>query len=550
MHSAVLIMQPRHLKRQNEDKKSRILVLSWQRMSRIEAALRAIQNFVFMMLLACGLLASYVAPSATPSPAGQTSSSGAPSTKDSIISPSPVMLPPSSSVAQSITIQGRTLAYHATAGALPVRNVEGRVIAQVVYTSFVLDRRAAAKRPITFAFGGGPGASTGSLVLALGPKRAQAGVQGDTPSTSLDIKDNPGTWLEFTDLVFIDPVGTGFSRSFDSEELTAQTFYGVEQDVHYLSAVIYDWLKTQERMQSPKYILGESYGGFRAPRIVQELDDWDGVGISGLILISPILDFNVPAPSGESRETLSPMSWAVDLPSMAASNYERQGMTLTRELMRSVEEYALGDYLTTLLKGTSDSDAFDRMVQHVAAFTGMPESRVRDLGGRLEQGVFLREAQRSARLIGSRYDINWTTQDPFPWSNDSRGEDIVLQTFTVDSGGMTDLLTRTIGWKAPGLYRPYNPTISAKWSGLDKNTESLTALRNVLALDSSLKVLIAHGYTDLSCSYLMSKIAVDQVPTALKRDRLTLQVYAGGHMFYDRPASGLAFRAAAAQLYP
>src|SRR6202046_5349601 len=123
-----------------------------------------------------------------------------------------------------------------------------------------------AGRPVTFAFNGGPGASSVYLNLgAIGPKRIQFGAQGDSPSDPIRLHDNPGTWLDFTDLVFIDPVGTGYSRSLVKQDETDKKFFTIKTDIAYLSRIVYDWLVKNGRMQSPKYVVGESYGGYRAP---------------------------------------------------------------------------------------------------------------------------------------------------------------------------------------------------------------------------------------------------------------------------------------------
>jgi carboxypeptidase C (cathepsin A) len=466
-------------------------------------------------------------------------------------------LPPEAGVNQSIAFQGRTLKYRASAGAIPVYDEAGSLIADVAYTSFILDGQPTSRRPVTFIFGGGPGAAAGSLIFGLGPRRVREGTQGDAASTPIDTTDNASTWLEFTDLVFVDPVGTGFSRSFASREAAAREFYGIEQDAHYLSGVIYDWLKAKERLHSPIYVTGESYGGFRAPRVTLALEESRGVGVTGLILISPLLDFDVKTATGVSRETLSPMQFAVDLPSMAAANYERQGKTLSPELMHEVEEYSRGEYVTALLKGVSDPDGFDQMIKRVATYTGIDETLVRQAGGRLEQEFFLRELFRSSGGFASRYDINWVAKDPYPWAASSY-EDMVFSILTIEAEVTSDFVTRVLGWKAQGTYRSHNQDIYPQWTGPSfsawtsgkSNMESLSPLRHLLARDSNFKLLIAHGYTDLACSYMMSRLAVDQIPNDIRDHRVLLRMYPGGHMFYEREASGRAFMEDAATIYP
>ena len=178
--------------------------------------------------------------------------------------------PAPKSVRQSTTISGHRLDYTATVGSLPVKDAKGKTIGEVVYTAYTVPGRAAPDRPVTFAFNGGPGASSVFLNLgAIGPKKVRFGDAGDTPSDLAVLKDNENSWLDFTDLVFIDPVGTGFSRTRVNEEETKKAFFKSDEDIHYLSRIVYDWLLANKRMTSRKYLVGESYGGYRVPRSCQ-----------------------------------------------------------------------------------------------------------------------------------------------------------------------------------------------------------------------------------------------------------------------------------------
>ncbi|MGH8320056.1 MAG: S10 family peptidase [Steroidobacteraceae bacterium] len=460
----------------------------------------------------------------------------------------PIRFPPGVSVPQTVRVGGKLLRYRANAGWLPVLNRASHVIAEMSYVSFTLDGQNGARRPVTFALNGGPGSASAGLALGIGPKTITMGVQGTGPSSPLDWHDNPATWLPFTDLVFLDPVGTGYSRSLLSPKRTARAFYGTAQDVNYLSRVIFDWLKLNGRMDSPKYLVGESYGGFRTPMMVENLA-FRGVGICGLILVSPYLDMSIETATGVATESLSPMSYVIDLPSMAAANYEREGKTLTPELMRGVEEYALGPYVTALLEGTSDPVGFERMVKRVAQYTGMPEATVRKLGGRLSQSVFLRDVFRNDGRIGSRYDIDWTSPDPYPWSEEPKGEDMVISQLSLEGAAITDFTGRVLGWTPPEQYWNFNPKIPAEWDFGPRSpqtlapaaTQSFGAIRRSLALDPHFSVLMANGYTDLACPFMMSRLAAYQIPPAVKGNRLELKVYPGGHEFYSRPRSALAF---------
>ena len=197
-------------------------------------------------------------------------------------------LPPDAHVPQSMTLDGKTLRYTVTVGSLPVRDKDGKESGDVVFTAYTVDGE---NRPVTFAFNGGPGASSVYLNFgAIGPKHLRAGNEGDSPSDPTTLTDNPGTWLDFTDLVFIDPIGTGFSRSLLPEAETKKLFYSTTPDIEYLSRTVYDWLLKNNRLASKKYLVGESYGGFRGPRITYYLQSQLGVAMNGVVLVSPYLN--------------------------------------------------------------------------------------------------------------------------------------------------------------------------------------------------------------------------------------------------------------------
>ena len=243
-------------------------------------------------------------------------------------------LPADAHVQQSMQLDGKTLRYTVTVSSLPVRDGDGKIAGEVVVTAYTVE---GADRPVTFALNGGPGASSVYLNFgAIGPKHLQAGNEGDSPSDPTTLSDNPGTWLDFTDLVFIDPVGTGFSRSKVAEAEAKKLFYSTNADIQYLSRVIYDWLVKNDRLSSKKYLVGESYGGFRGPRITQYLQSRLGVALNGVVLVSPYLN-----PTVDDNGDLSPMPWMMTLPSITAAHLERQ-KKLTPEAMADVIAYTRG----------------------------------------------------------------------------------------------------------------------------------------------------------------------------------------------------------------
>ena len=476
-------------------------------------------------------------------PAGPAAEKG----KEAADKPDLAPFPADASIQQTTHVGARTLTYTASVGSLPVRDPDGKKIGEVVFTAYILNGPRDPGRPVTFAFNGGPGAASVYLNLgAIGPKRIQFGAQGDSPSDPVQLHDNPGTWLDFTDLVFIDPVGTGFSRSLVGQEETDKSFFQVQSDIAYLSRIVYDWLSKNGRMASPKYVVGESYGGYRAPAVSHYLQTKMGVGVSGVVMVSPALDER-----GDADPDTSPMSWVATLPSMAAANYERQGKTLTPQLMAEVETYARTDFVTDLLRGRQDQAAVDRIVQRVAAYTGLDAGDVRHMGGRIESRAFLRDLYRDQGKLGSWYDSNVTAFDPYPWAPDQQTGDPILQGILAPTtSAMVDFVTREVGWKVDAHYEALNGAVNEHWEKhWFTSIESASDLRQALAIDPKMKALIVHGYDDLSCPYFQSELVVAQIPTMGSPDRLQVKVYPGGHMFYSRPDSQAALRRDVMALY-
>lgn len=454
-------------------------------------------------------------------------------------------LPADKTIKQSVRVGGRTVSYEATVGTIPVRDAKGKKIAEVVYTSYVVPG-SDPHRPVTFAFNGGPGASSVYLNMgAIGPKRIQFGVDGDAPSDAAVTKDNPNTWLDMSDLVFIDPVGTGFSRSLEDEEHTKKDFYATEADIKYLSRVVYDWLVKHGRLRAPKYVMGESYGGYRAPRIAYELQTRMGVGVNGLVMVSPYLD---PAAIGDG-DALSPLPWMINLPSMTAAHLESQGR-LTPAAMADVETYVRTQFVTDFLAGRSDPGAIGRMVQKVSAYTGLDPQVVSRLDGRVDIGTYLREVHRSDKKIGSVYDSNVTAFDPFPGSAERQSGDPILEALLAPTtSAMVDFVTREVGWKTDAHYEALSYEVNKAWDRGNADDKPVADLRKAIGNDPNMKVLIVHGYNDLSCPFFTSRLIIDQMPTFGQAQRVKLSVYPGGHMFYSRPGSAESFKADAAALY-
>jgi carboxypeptidase C (cathepsin A) len=500
------------------------------------------------LALAVGL-ASLNAPTVLAQRAQRSAQSGAPSSEagHSEHANPQRQLPADVTTDQTVDLSGRTLRFKATAGSIPLNNGEdGSLLAEVAYVSYVMEGDA--HRPVTFVFNGGPGAASAYLDIgALGPWRLPLG--RTSISTPPALVPNRETWLDFTDLVFIDPPGTGYSRIAASGDDARRRFWSVDGDADSLAVFIRKWIEQTGRQGSVKFIAGESYGGFRAPKVAHKLQD-QGVGIRGLVLISPVIDF---ASFGERRH--APMSWVAHLPSMAAAALDAKGKfndTFDRAALRDVERYAAGDYLLDLIKGERDADAVARVSTRVASLTGLDPALVKRLAGRVDSGTFLRELHRSEGLVGSLYDPNITAYDPSPTSANSHYSDPVLDdTRAPLTGAMTDLYQHVLNWRVERPYELLNREISQQWSwGRGRVAPQVVDdLRHDLASDPLVRVLVVHGANDLVTPYFGSQMLLDQLPAYGSADRLKLAVYAGGHMFYNRDASRRAFRDDAEALF-
>jgi len=447
----------------------------------------------------------------------------------------PEGLPEDKSVPQTITVNGKVLHYTATVGTIHLKDATGKPTADVMYTAYTLDHaKGEPDRPVMFAVNGGPGASSVYLNLgAIGPKHISFANVGDSASDPANLTDNPGTWLDFTDLVFIDPVGTGFSKSMTDAAEDKKLFYSATPDVQYLSLVIYKWLVKNDRLLDKKYLIGESYGGYRGPRITHYLQSQLGVALNGLVLVSPYLNPDT------GDDMLSPLGWMTTLPSITAAHLENEGK-LTPEAMQQVIAYTEGDYASALIKGAQDKAGTDAMIQHVTEMTGLDPKYVRFAGGRLDIGPYLREVHREKGEIGSVYDSNVTLPDPYPYNfNQQSGDPILESIIAPTTTAMVDFITHTVGWKTDARYYALSYEVGEKW---DRNSEAerrgaVPDLREALAADPKLRVLIVHGWNDLSCPFMGSVLTQNQLPANLA-GQLQIHEFPGGHMFYTRPANG------------
>ena len=461
---------------------------------------------------------------------------GQPQSRDSVLR----LLPADSVTEHSVDILGGKLAYTATAGTLSLYDQSGERIAAIYYTAYVAKNAEGASRPITFAFNGGPGAASAYLNLGLvGPRFAEF---PGNDAAAARLQDNPQTWLAFTDLVMIDPVGTGWSKPAKADD---KSFYAVRSDAQAVAKTIALYLSKNGRGGSSKYILGESYGGFRAAKVAQALQHDQGIAVAGIIMLSPLVEGNLIF--GGTRFALGA---ALHLPSLAAAELERKG-AFSKEALAEAERFALTDYLTTLAGPTPRGDAAKSFYTRVAQITGLPEEVVTRSRGFIRD-AYVKNLRSAEGKIVSRYDATFAVADPFPEQESARGPDPLLDGLTRAYGGLYASYARDeLGFKTEMTYVLLAGDVSGKWDweGGRGGASVSDDLRELLAVNPSFRVMIAHGYSDMVTPYAVSRYVLDHLPPLGDPSRARLALYRGGHMFYIDAGSRAAFSADARGFY-
>lgn len=315
--------------------------------------------------------------------------------------PEAARLPPDRTSRHKLALAGRDLVFEATAGSVPLVDRQGRLEAEIGFVAYVLADGARSDRPVTFVVNGGPGASSAYLHLGvLGPWRLPLGEDSISPSRSPALVPNAETWLDFTDLVFIDPVGTGYSRLARPTDELRGRYLSVEGDIDALADFVSRWLVRNGRLAAPKFFVSESYGGFRGPLLADKLQTDHGIGLSGITLVSPVLDFG-----WREQPAWAPLPKVSVLPSLAAAALEARGTPATRAALAPVERYAAGEFVTDLLLGLQDEEAVARLSRRVAEVTGLEPDLVRRLAGRVDMQTFARETLRADARVAVNLNI-------------------------------------------------------------------------------------------------------------------------------------------------
>ncbi|MBA4163885.1 MAG: peptidase S10 [Erythrobacter sp.] len=450
-------------------------------------------------------------------------------------SPAPEYKPNSASKTFTGTFGGRAIRYTATVAEQVLKDDKGVAKAALVTTAYIAEPRDPS-RPVTFLFNGGPGSASLWLQMgAFGPKRVAIPSDArDDGAPPYPILDNPDSILDVTDLVFIDPVGTGWSHTIGDTD--PKDYWGVSQDAASVAKVIRKWLSENERWNSPKYLGGESYGTTRSAAVVNELEgQYNDVALNGVILISTILDFAAGADT-EGNE----LSYITNLPSFAttALYHGKAGAASAAAFAEEARQFAIGPYAAFLLKGQKASaEERTRIRAELARLTGLSEQYLENADLRVTPNRFYKELLRDRGLTVGRLDSRYTGKD---YDNAGEGPDNDPSFYGIDGGytaAANAFLRGTIGYQTERDYVTIGGVNDWDWKlkgGRDTNAYLNVApyLGKALRENSQLRLFVAQGWYDFATPFFAAEYSLSR--TGMPQDRISWHYYDAGHMMYVR----------------
>lgn len=462
---------------------------------------------------------------------------------------------------QSIPLaNGDPLPYKVYAGWEQLFDVHDVPNGNLFFTAYFA--RGKKNRPLTFCFNGGPGAASAYLHFGvLGPRIAKFNADGSMPKPPAEINPNPHTWLQFTDLVFIDPMGTGFSRLIKADKNPPGTgqedrptlakedgienqkenpFWNVKADLESLGQFIQRHLSRYDRWLSPIFIAGESYGGFRAARLTRMLQDQFGIGVNGAILISPAIEYTF----GHNTD-YSTSYWVDVFPSIAAIAYHHKkipGNEPLETFLAKIEQFTRQKLLPLICFGDDLEEAEqEQTFQQISNLTGLPLDLVKRKKGRISYEDVAKALLKDEKSLVGIYDGSLKAIDPFYDRNqfDFYSDKSLFAASRVLTSVTNTYFRQELGIKTPLTYHLLNLKVYENFKD-EQNSKlnlgrlhAMDELRTGMALNEDTKVLIVHGYYDLITPYFASKrlIYLMKLDDRLK-ENIRTRNYCGGHMFY------------------
>ncbi|HZM02809.1 MAG TPA: hypothetical protein VFC44_07275 [Candidatus Saccharimonadales bacterium] len=436
----------------------------------------------------------------------------------------------------TVTINGVTVTYKATAGTLVIKDEEGKPHVSFFFIAYTrTDATNAAERPVTFSFNGGPGSSSVWLHLGLlGPRRVFLKEDGAMPPPPFHLVNNEYSLLDESDLVFIDPVSTGFTRAVPNED--AGKYHGVDQDLQSVGDFIRLYTTRYKRWASPKFLIGESYGTTRAAGLSGYLENRFGMYLNGIALVSSVLDF-----STISFNPGNDLPYILYLPTETAVAWFHKKLPPDlqadqKKALNESEQYALGDYTHALMQGAAlPAPERQRVVQEVARLTGLSPDFVDRANLRVPAYQYFKELLRKERLVIGRYDGRVTGPDDDANGDSASYDPSYTSVLGVFTATFNDYVRRDLKFESDLPYEILTGKVHP-WDFNDARNRYLdvaVTLRDAMTHNPYLKVFVANGHYDLATPYLATRYTFDhmRLPPNLQTN-FSMGYYEAGHMMY------------------
>ena len=435
----------------------------------------------------------------------------------------------------SIRVNGRQLNYTATTGFMPIKNAaNGETEAQMYFIAYTLDNPNAG-RPLMFSFNGGPGSASVWLHLgALGPKRVKMLDDGLMPPAPYEMEENAHTWLDQTDLVFIDPVGTGYSRATKPE--FASKFFGVNGDISSVGEFIRMYLGRNERWHSPLYLVGESYGTTRAAGLSNHLFE-RGIALNGIVLVSTVMNFQSIRFADNNDLPL-----VLIFPSYTATAWYHKQLSPDlqskplRDVLRESENFAVNEYAPAMLKIDRLSAAEKTaLLDKFSRLTGLSRDFVDYNNFRVDLGEFNKELLRKQRRTTGRLDSRFIGFDKDSAGEGPEFDPSMTAIRTPYTAVFNDYVRRELDFRSDLEYYILGGGITSPWNWNTNNAYADTsqALSSAMRKNPYMKVFVASGYYDMATPYFAAEYTVSAMNLDPElRKNFSFGYYEAGHMMY------------------